>query len=47
MSRTKRLKLNVETGRIARPYQRKSRRKILREFEEEYIALNTNPLIKL
>lgn len=47
MSRTKRLRQNDETERAPRPYQRKSRRELLQEFEQEYIALNASPLIKL
>ncbi len=48
MSRTKRNNRNVsEVLRTVTPYRRQERRKMLREFEQEYRGRNENPLIEL
>lgn len=48
MSRTRRHndKFN-EAMRSAAPYKRQQRRKLLREFEREYIGRNKDPMIEL
>ena len=50
MSRTKRNNGNSkfsEVLRSATPYKRLQRRRLLREFEQEYIGHNKNPMIEL
>lgn len=48
MSRTKRNNNKFsEVLRSATPYKRQERRKLLREFEREYIGHNKNPMIEL
>lgn len=48
MSRTKRNSNKVsEVLRPVTPYKRQQRRKMLREFEQEYMGHNQNPLIEL
>jgi hypothetical protein len=48
MSRTKRNNNKFsEVLRTVTPYKRQQRRKMLREFEQEYIGNNKNHLIEL
>lgn len=48
MSRTKRGSTKIdEMSRTATPYKRQERRKLLRDFEREYIGHNKNPMIEL
>ncbi len=48
MSRTKRSNEKfTQESRLATPYKRHQRRKLLREFEREYIGHNKNPMIEL
>ena len=48
MSRTKRNNNKFsEVLRTVTPYKRQERRKMLREFEQEYRGNNQNPLIEL
>ncbi len=48
MSRTKRgSQKNDEMSRMGTPYKRQERRKLLRDFEREYIGHNKNPMIEL
>lgn len=48
MSRTKRNNNNFsEVLRTVTPYKRNQRRKLLREFEREYIGRNKDPMIEL
>lgn len=48
MSRTKRNNNKVsEVLRSVTPYKRLQRRKLLKQFEHEYIGKNNNPLIEL
>lgn len=48
MSRTKRNNSNAsEVLRTVTPYRRQERRRMLREFEQEYRGNNQNPLIEL
>lgn len=48
MSRTKRNSEKFsEVLRSVTPYRRNQRRKLLREFEREYIGHNKNPMIEL
>lgn len=48
MSRTKRSNNNFsEVLRTVTPYKRQQRRRMLREFEQEYKGNNKNPLIEL
>jgi hypothetical protein len=48
MSRTKRNSEKFsEVLRSVTPYKRHQRRKLLREFEREYIGHNKNPMIEL
>lgn len=48
MPRSKRDSEKVsEASRSAHPYKRQERRRLLKEFEQEYIGRNQNPLIEL
>lgn len=48
MSRTKRNSEKFsEVLRSVTPYKRQQRRKLLREFEREYIGHNKDPMIEL
>lgn len=48
MSRTKRDPHHLNDSlRAVTPYRRQERRKMLREFEKEYIGRNKNPMIEL
>lgn len=48
MSRTKRDNSKFsEVLRSVDPYKRQQRRKLLREFEREYIGSNKSPIIEL
>ena len=48
MSRTKRSSSKPdESARSATPYKRLERRKLLRDFEREYIGHNKDPMIEL
>lgn len=48
MSRTKRGSSKLDdSARTATPYKRQERRKLLRDFEREYIGHNKSPMIEL
>lgn len=48
MSRTKRDSSKMgEANRFVSPYKRQERRKMVKEFEREYIGKNQNPMIEL
>lgn len=48
MSRTKRNNTKFSEGvRNVSPYKRQERRQMLKEFEQEYMGKNQNPLIEL
>lgn len=48
MSRTRRNNDKFsEVLRSGTPYKRQQRRKMVREFEQEYIGRNKNPMIEL
>lgn len=48
MSRTKRTNHKFsEALRATTPYKRLQRRRLLKEFEQEYIGHNKNPMIEL
>lgn len=47
MSRTKRSNRTSEVLRSVAPYKRIQRQRLLSEFEREYRALNSDPLIEL